>query len=265
MATTARQPVRLRRVTFRVVDVTASSLLERLFDEGCDLAEVVRTRDAVHYETGRDDVPVLCVGTARAVRLPASVTTSTLPTVRVRGQVRVVDGSLTDGSTTWQVTRWWRPPRPRGLTPPADVRTHPHISKPGDITMHGDRLSGITPHALVGLGPGLTPSGDDVLAGALVSAHATSDPRLEQWQRETRAALGARHTTAVSRGLLHHALDGYATPELAAFVEAVCAGDVGDVDRATPALLAVGHTSGAALAAGVLHVLSTHPARRVAA
>lgn len=248
----------------RVVDVSASSLLVQLLDEGCGLVEVVRTRDAVHYETGRVDVPVLCVGTARAVRLPASMTTSALPSGQPRARVRVVDGSLTDGSTTWRVTRWRRPPRPRGLTPPADVRTHPHSPKPGDITMHGDRLSGITPHALVGLGPGLTPSGDDVLAGALIAAHATSDPRLAQWQRETRAALQVRRTTAVSRGLLHHAMDGYATPELAAFVTALCAGDRHDAGRATPALLALGHTSGAALAAGVLHVLSTHPARRAA-
>lgn len=234
-----------------MVDVTASSLLEKLIDEGCDLVEVVRTRDAVHYETGRDDVPVLCVGTARAVRLPASVTTSALPSAQLRFQVQ--DGGLSDGSTTWQVTRWWRPPRPRGLTPPADVPTP------------ADTLPGITPRTLVGLGPGLTPSGDDVLAGALVAARATADPRLEQWQQETRAALRVRRTTAVSRGLLHHALDGYATPELAAFVTAVCADDRADVGRAAPALLAVGHTSGAALMAGVLHVLSTGPTRRVAA
>jgi hypothetical protein len=60
----------------------------------------------------------------------------------------------------------------------------------------------------------------------------------------------------VSRGLLRHAVDGWATPELAEFVTAVCAGSVGDTaDR----LLGVGHSSGAALAAGVLHVLTSTP------
>jgi hypothetical protein len=52
-------------------------------------------------------------------------------------------------------------------------------------------------------------------------------------------------------------MDGYATPELAAFVTGVCAGDA---DRAARDLLAVGHFSGAALAIGALHVLTTDPA-----
>ena len=90
-----------------------------------------------------------------------------------------------------------------------------------------DVPSVLRPELLVGAGPGLTPAGDDVLAGALVAAHATGDPRLEALRAGTRAALRTRGTTAVSRGLLTHALDGWATPELAAFVTAVCGGDVG--------------------------------------
>jgi hypothetical protein len=103
----------------------------------------------------------------------------------------------------------------------------------------------------------LTPSGDDLLAGAFVAAHATSDPRLARLRSDTEDALARRPTTAVSRALVQHAMDGYATPELAAFVTAACTGNPGPT---TPALLAVGHTSGAALAAGALHVLSTGPA-----
>jgi hypothetical protein len=129
-------------------------------------------------------------------------------------------------------------------------------------TVVPDDLGDLRPHDLVGSGPGLTPSGDDVLAGALVAGHATCDPRLPRWRAETRAALRVRRTTAVSRGLLHHAMDGYATPELAAYVEAACAGEPA---RAAPALLAVGRTSGAALAAGVLHVLRTRPVDSAAA
>ncbi len=114
----------------------------------------------------------------------------------------------------------------------------------------------LRPHDLVGAGPGLTPRGDDLLAGLLVAAHATGDPRLAGWQQATRDALSVRRTTAVSRGLLHHALDGWATPELAAFLVAVCGGDPA---RAATRLLAVGHSSGAALAAGALHVLNSTP------
>jgi hypothetical protein len=229
----------------------ASALLCDLLDGSGPLAmlrEVARTRVAVHYETGRADVPVLSVCTPAAVRLPASVLAPVVPS----GSVHVRDGELFDGAARWQVTRWWTPPRPHGLTAPVD------LAAPLGV----ERIEALVPHDLVGSGPGLTPSGDDVLAGALVAAHATSDPRLPQWRAETRAALRARRTTVVSRGLLHHAMDGYATPELAAFVTAVCAGEG---ERAAPALLAVGHTSGAALAAGVLHVLRTRPDESAAA
>jgi hypothetical protein len=196
----------------------------------------------VHYETGREDVPVLSVCTRAAARLPASVVAPTLPS----GPCRVRDGVLTSSTGRWQVVRWWSPPQLRGLARPVRVHT------PAGV----ERLEGVAPRDLVGSGPGLTPSGDDVVAGALVAACATSDPRLQRWLAETRSALRVHRTTAVSRALLQHAMDGYATPELAAFVVAVCTGDPGP---ATRALLAVGHTSGAALAAGALHVLGTDP------
>jgi hypothetical protein len=235
-------------MTSRVVPAAASCLLAGLLDEGADLVEVARTRVSVHYETGRADVPVLCVCTPDAVRLPGSVVTSVVPSQAVRAR----HGALVGASGTWRVARWWQPPRPRGLAAPAVLPAAPGVDVPATVR----------PHDLLGAGPGLTPSGDDVLAGLLVAAHAVGDPRLAVWQAQTRTALRDRTTTAVSRGLLAHALDGWATPELAGFVTAACAGDVG---TALPALLAVGHTSGAALAAGALHVLGTSSALRGAA
>ena len=232
----------------REVPAAASSLLAGLLDDGCDLVEVVRTRVSVHYETGRTDVPVLCVCHPSAVRLPNALITSVLPT----GPVSVRAGALSSDAATWRVTRWWQPPRPGGLAPPGSPVDVPGVDVP----------SVLRPELLVGAGPGLTPAGDDLLAGALVAAHATGDARLEALRAGTRAALRTRGTTAVSRGLLTHALDGWATPELAGFVTAACAGDL---TTALPTLLAVGHTSGAALAAGALHVLGTSSALRGAA
>jgi hypothetical protein len=107
----------------------------------------------------------------------------------------------------------------------------------------------------VGAGPGLTPAGDDVLAGALVTAAATGDPRLPLWRRATRRELAIRGTTAVSRSMLAAALDGYATPELAGLLTAVCTGR--DATEARARLLGVGHSSGSALLVGVLHTLTT--------
>lgn len=234
-----------RRVT-RTVPVVASSLVAGVLDTDGSagtvrLVEVARTRVSVHYETGRCDVPVLCVCTPDAVRLPASVVTPVLPPRSAPPQDA--------GTAGWRVVRWWRPPRPRGLTPPAVAPASP--------------VDGIRPDELVGRGPGLTPSGDDVLAGALVAAHAVAHPLLADWCERTRRALATRSTTAVSRGLLQHALAGWTVPQLADYLEAVC-GDRATREAARARLLAVGHSSGTALAAGADHALAT-AAREVAA
>jgi hypothetical protein len=97
-----------------------------------------------------------------------------------------------------------------------------------------------------------------VLAGALVAARAVRHPSLERWRSATRDVLRVRRTTAVSWGLLHHALDGWATPELAAYVESP------GRPSARERLLAVGHSSGAALAEGVDLVLDAHVREAVA-
>jgi hypothetical protein len=215
----------------------ASTLLaDLLVQPGLTLHEVARTATSVHYETGVADVPVLCVATRDAVRLPHSFVTSDLP--------RAAD--LCDA--TWRVTRWWHPSRPVGLVPPAPERVAALGPTSYDV---------LDPYHLIGRGAGLTPEGDDVLAAALVTAHATGDPRLAQWTAATTAALARRRTTAVSRGILHHALDGYATPELAELLTVLCRG--GDLDGPVARLRALGHTSGAALVEGVAFTLTTRP------
>jgi hypothetical protein len=241
----------------------ASSLLAPLLDgRPRALVEVARTRSSVHYETGHPRLPVLSVGTPDAVRLPNALVSCSLPRP---GTASVGHGMLSTTDATWRPRRWWGPPRPSGLAPPPD----PGILTAGTRTVRaaGDpavprSYDGLVPVVLLGAGPGLTPSGDDFLAGALVTAHATADPRLATWRRGTRKALATRRTTAVSRALLHHALDGYATPELADALTALCTGR--GRDAAVDRLLAVGHTSGAALLAGLLHTLTTRTLRGAA-
>ena len=93
---------------------------------------------------------------------------------------------------------------------------------------------------LVGRGPGLTPLGDDVLAGWFATRVALGRP-------DVVLAAAVRHrlvvTTLLSATLLDCALHGEALPQLAAWL--------GDPTPATTdALLAVGATSGAGLLAG---------------
>jgi hypothetical protein len=241
----------------------ASSLLAPLLDgRPRPLVEAARTRLSVHYETGHPRLPVLSVGTPDAVRLPNTLVASALPRA---GPASVGHGMLSTTDATWRPRRWWGPPRPSGLAPPPDPGSL--LAGTRTVRVWGDpavprAYDGLVPVVLLGAGPGLTPSGDDFLAGALVTAYATDDPRLATWRRETRKALAARRTTAVSRALLHHALDGYATPELADALTALCTG--GGQAVAVDRLLAVGHTSGAALLAGVLHTLTTRTLRGAA-
>jgi hypothetical protein len=118
--------------------------------------------------------------------------------------------------------------------------------------------------ALVGRGDGLTPAGDDALAGALLLLHALTDPRAERLSGAVRTRL--RSTTAVSAALLDAAADGYASPEVVRLVDAVAAGDLVRVRSALPPVLAHGHSSGRDLVAGVAAALAAHvPSGRVAA
>ncbi len=115
-------------------------------------------------------------------------------------------------------------------------------------------------HDLVGRGPGLTPSGDDALAGALLLLRACGDHagRLDALVAAVRARAGS--TTAVSAALLDAAADGWAAPEVVALVDAVAVADAQAVATALPAVLATGHTSGRDLVTGVAAALAQAPA-----
>lgn len=109
---------------------------------------------------------------------------------------------------------------------------------------------------LVGLGPGLTPSGDDLLCGALAAVHTLAPrlglERLDGLVTDVGARLlvdAAARTTALSATLLVHAHRG----QLARPARAVLRGLLGrtPVPPALDALLAVGHSSGRDLAVGL--------------
>ena len=70
-----------------------------------------------------------------------------------------------------------------------------------------------------------------------------------------RARLAA--TTAVSAALLDAAAEGYAAHPVVALVDAAVAGDPDAVRRALPAVLAIGHTSGADTVTGIRAALAT--------
>jgi hypothetical protein len=111
--------------------------------------------------------------------------------------------------------------------------------------------------SLLGLGPGLTPSGDDVLAGLLaVSRWLEHDStRLGQFgaalgpaiERETRT-----RTTRLSARLLAHAANGLLYEPAMHLGAALFSGKTGLIRPSATQLFEIGHTSGVDLAAGIL-------------
>jgi Protein of unknown function (DUF2877) len=106
---------------------------------------------------------------------------------------------------------------------------------------------------LLGRGDGLTPVGDDVLAGWLVARHAIGRPAGSVGDAVAAHALD--RTTLLSATLLRRAIVGEALPECRDLLLAIRS-DAG-VDAARDRLLAIGHTSGAGLALGISLALAT--------
>ena len=99
---------------------------------------------------------------------------------------------------------------------------------------------------LQGRGGGLTPSGDDVLAGILLVGATNPSHRCALGDLASRA-----HTTRLSRAFLRWAAAGQSIQPAHALLDAAASGDQSGMRRAAEALAGVGATSGRALVAGI--------------
>ena len=109
-------------------------------------------------------------------------------------------------------------------------------------------------NALIGLGPGLTPAGDDFVGGALIALHAAGDAALADRVAAWALALAEEGTGKVSRAHLRCAAAGEGHEALHDFLSALKDGEVA-IARALDALSRVGHSSGLDAAAGALLAL----------
>jgi hypothetical protein len=255
--------------------VAASSAVElALVGPSRPATVVAATPHATYLAIDDADGTMVCVASAEAVRVPCAVILESraLPPQVPAGTIATVGkGNLIVAGASFRVTRWWRPPRPRGLGAIAPARVAAavrwltgRVADPLDgqgraavaDLVHALQM-GSSPDAavarLLGRGPGLTPTGDDVLAGALVSLNALGAPAARLLAAAV-AASAPDATTTVSVALLRHAARGECIPQLADLLEAVAHGadSASPLPRAAGALLAVGHCSGAGLLHGVL-------------
>lgn len=101
---------------------------------------------------------------------------------------------------------------------------------------------------LLGAGPGLTPSWDDLLIGLLCSLRATcrGDLHYYQFTREFGGGIlgGGEKTTAVSRAFVLRTVNGSGPKWVEDALAAIAAGDLSYARSATARALRVGHTSG---------------------
>jgi hypothetical protein len=110
---------------------------------------------------------------------------------------------------------------------------------------------------LIGLGTGLTPSGDDLLVGYMAGLWCTIQQRSDRTQFI--ASLGktiiqlSYKTNDISSTYLHHAAQGQVSSHLAHLAESICRGDdTRQLDKIAETAMKVGHTSGMDALSGLL-------------
>ncbi|WP_216849428.1 oxamate carbamoyltransferase subunit AllH family protein [Pimelobacter simplex] len=215
-------------------------------------------REAVYVRLGERVVGVVARG---AVHVPSAIATTlaALPEVAVGDPVPVGDGVLRLAGLSVGVDRIVATDAP-ALPDPAAAGERLAAAGPDfDVVRRQlpaealDALAAGDPaavRALLGRGDGLTPVGDDVLSGWLVTTRAAGgDP--DAVALAVRA--DAHRTTALSATLLADAIDGASIPPFRRLLLALGTGR--EVTAAVTALRAVGHTSGAGMLLGALLAL----------
>ncbi|MEV7006327.1 DUF2877 domain-containing protein [Streptosporangium sp. NPDC051022] len=258
----------------------ASTALRRVLESPRRPARVLAAFPVGIYLEIRTELEpqVIAVVTGDAVRLPnAMVINDPMPKVSVGDEACVGDGAIEIGGLGLRAHRWWDPAPPLGRVDPARLASWLPVMtelcgrsprRPGlegnaaaellaEGCARGSLLLGVTAaEQLVGLGPGLTPSGDDMLSGLLLAlrhlgtaAGAGRAVWLADWLAAAVTFDARCRTTPISATLLHCAARGEASGEVLAVLRSLTGRQ--SPEPALHRLLQVGHTSGADLAWGV--------------
>ena len=267
------------------VPASASTGVAELLRGPVRPARVLMTLPAAVYlsvptERGTDVVGVL---TSDAARLPLGCVLfrpsngRPLVALPTGAPAEVGGGRIVVGDLAVSAAAWWDPrprlPHPRPALLPEGVRQlrnalygegvpHSAFTLPGLPTGPGGPLAALrgavrradldaalrTAARLIGLGPGLTPAGDDVMAGTMAGLVLLGHPAAERFAAGV-YSLAAGRTTELSRALLRHAAAGRVSGEYCAVLQ----GLVGErpLGPAVAGLLATGSTSGRAMALGL--------------
>jgi hypothetical protein len=224
--------------------------------------------------TGR----VIAVLTRDAVRLPLglvlAVDSTRHPLDGWSGRVMVGGGEVRTSAWRVRMSRVISVAAPTGIRPGPELvgQTITWLRPRAEGLPEAERLVTASSHGdaaetwdavrrLLGGGPGLTPAGDDVLAGFLVGAWSFG---LEVDDVRTAVLESApTRTTALSAELLACAARGESVPQVTTLLRATQSRDATPpLGEALVALARVGHSSGVALAVGVVAAARVFAATR---
>jgi hypothetical protein len=282
-ATLATSPV---RVTGSAVSVRCAQLLE---GPEQDLDVLAALPAAVYLATRRPRAEVVALLAADAVIHPAAFVIAAPSAMRPFADLdrttsaTIGAGRLRVGELEVQVGRWYEPvphlrvPTTAGLA--AALRTLRTLRGTGVDPQGGrqreqlgrlasalarDDVDGALDavDALLGSGPGLTPTGDDQLAGMLATLHhlrrGAPQPSIETTVRTYVRDNARARTTLLSAALLEHALDGAVAAPVARLMRHLTAGTgsagsggTAPVLVALSAVIGIGATSGRDLLDGI--------------
>ena len=217
---------------------------------------------------GIDD-EVAVVSDREAVRLPNAVELDLDRIGRWANRddaVSVGDGIIRVGQLSAVVRRWFDPRPALGQCATSELGTNLEGMRDMTPAPTDDGLRDALAHRdveaiidgclrLLGAGEGLTPEGDDLLAGAL-AAHlllggATGrDVSYMDQLIQPLDDLTRNRTTSFSGALIRHAIHGRVATPFADVLRSLTSR--GELPTAVKRLLGVGHSSGPALAAGIL-------------
>jgi len=215
---------------------------------------VVTTRDATRLPNGVE------IAGARASR----------PFDRIPHGSRAIIGGdrIVVGILEIDVARWWNP-RPvlpavtresmraalRGLPATVDDVGHSMLERSLVRRSPIELIEAV--ERLLGSGPGLTPEADDYIAGALAATRIVGEAMDDRESIEmldaaapTIRSMATDRTTTFSAALIGHAIDGRVAAPAAALLRAIAGR--GDIGAAYRIVLQIGHSSGPALAAGMV-------------
>ncbi len=222
---------------------------------------------------------VVAILTSDASRLPLGAIlhrpATDRPLISGRGRLHAFlgEGRITVGPLTVRASGWWDPrPRlpsihpallPEGmreLRSAVSERLHSPVREvPVELCAQlgalraalrrNDVTSALRAgQRMIGLGPGLTPAGDDLLCGMLAGLALLGHPQAARIGAGV-LALAPGRTTDLSLALLRHATLGQVNSELGSVIQALAG--TGRLPGALQRLFAVGHTSGIALGLGL--------------